>query len=123
MGRHGDRETRRWGDGEIADSRRPSPCLHVSLSPCRPSQIDPPIPRGTDFRLVDHINHVGLGSDFDGTPLLPEQLEDVSTYPVITQILLDRGYKAEGIKKVLGGNAFRAMKRAEEAARGIQGRK
>ncbi len=90
-----------------------------------------PIPRGTVYKVVDHIehiikvagiDHVGLGSDFDGIPLLPEQLEDVSTYPVITQILLDRGHSADDIKKVLGGNVFRAMKRTEEVAKELQGK-
>jgi membrane dipeptidase len=88
-----------------------------------------PTPRGTVYKVVDHIeyvikvagvDHVGLGSDFDGVPLLPEQLEDVSCYPVITQILLDRGHSAEDIKKVLGGNVFRAMKRAEAVAKEMQ---
>ena len=57
--------------------------------------------RCTVHDLLDHIDHivdiagidhVGLGSDFDGVSALPRQLEDVSTYPVITQGLLDRGY-------------------------------
>ena len=88
-----------------------------------------PVPRGTVFNVIDHIehvikvagiDHVGLGSDFDGVPKLPEQLEDVSCYPVITQILLDRSHSAEDIKKVLGGNVFRAMKRAETVANELQ---
>jgi membrane dipeptidase len=88
-----------------------------------------PTPRGTVHKVVDHIehvikvagiDHVGLGSDFDGVPLLPEGLEDVSCYPVITQLLLDRGHSPADIKKVLGGNAFRALKRAEEVAKELQ---
>lgn len=86
---------------------------------------DHPIPRGTVHTVVDHIDHiiktagidhVGLGSDYDGINLLPEQLEDVSTYPVITQALLDRGYSPDDVKKVLGLNVLRALKRAEEVA-------
>ncbi len=85
-----------------------------------------PAPRGTVHHVVDHIehvikvagiDHVGLGSDFDGIPVLPEQLEDVSCYPVITQELLNRGYNAEQIKKVLGGNLLRVFRRAEEVSR------
>lgn len=85
-----------------------------------------PVPRGSVHKVVDHIehvikvagiDHVGLGSDFDGIPLTPEQLEDVSTYPVITQVLLDRGHSAEGIKKILGGNFLRVFRKAEDVAK------
>ena len=85
--------------------------------------------RGTIFDVVNHIehiiavageDHVGIGSDFDGVPRLPLQLEDVSTYPRITQELLDRGYSAEQIHKLLGGNIMRALKKAESVARDLQ---
>jgi membrane dipeptidase len=81
--------------------------------------------RCTVHDVVDHvehvikhagIDHVGLGSDFDGVPVLPRQLEDVSTYPVITQALLDRGYREAEIKKILGGNALRVFREAERVA-------
>jgi membrane dipeptidase len=84
-----------------------------------------PLPPATVHHVVDHIehiiqvagiDHVGLGSDFDGIPTTPRQLEDVSKYPVITQVLLDRGYTKEQIIKVLGGNLLRAMRKAEEVA-------
>jgi membrane dipeptidase len=86
---------------------------------------DNPIPPATVHHVVDHIehiikvagiDHVGIGSDFDGIPSVPRQLEDVSKYPVITQVLLDRGYNAEKIRKVLGGNLLRAMRQAEAVA-------
>lgn len=85
-----------------------------------------PLPRGTVHRVVDHIDHVvrvagidhvGLGSDFDGVPALPEQLEDVSYFPFITQELLNRGYDEPGIRKILGGNVLRALRAAEAVAR------
>lgn len=85
-----------------------------------------PISRGTVRTVVDHIDyvaklagvdHVGLGSDFDGISLAPRQLEDVSCYPNITQDLLDRGYSASEIRKVLGGNVLRVLRRAEEVAK------
>ena len=66
---------------------------------------------------VAGIDHVGLGSDFDGVPALPKQLDDVSTYPVITQGLLDRGYQPNQIQKVLGENVLRAFRKAESVAR------
>jgi membrane dipeptidase len=85
-----------------------------------------PIDKGTIHDLVDHIDHiarvagidhVGLGSDFDGVAHVPRQLEDVSCYPYITQELLNRGYTKEEIHKILGGNVLRVMRRAEATSR------
>ena len=84
-----------------------------------------PMPRGSIHNVIDHIDHiiqvagidhVGIGSDFDGVSILPEQLEDVSAYPLITQALLDRGYQEEEILKILGGNLLRVMRQAEQVA-------
>jgi membrane dipeptidase len=84
-----------------------------------------PVPRGSVHNVVDHIehiikvagiDHVGLGSDFDGINSVPYQLEDVSCYPNVTQELLNRGYSKEDILKVLGGNLLRAFRTAERAA-------
>lgn len=86
-----------------------------------------PVPRGSIHDVVDHIDHivkvagvdhVGLGSDFDGVTQLPAQLEDVSTYPLITQELLNRGYIPADIKKILGGNLLRVMRKVEAVAAG-----
>ncbi|MBI1901374.1 MAG: membrane dipeptidase [Planctomycetia bacterium] len=90
---------------------------------------DNPYPSGSVHDVVDHIehiiqvagvDHVGLGSDFDGIMRVPAQLEDVSTYPNITQELLNRGHKSEDIHKLMSGNILRAMRRAEEVAREMQ---
>ena len=62
------------------------------------------------------ISHVGIGSDFDGVPALPKQLDDVSSYPVITQGLLDRGYSESDIRKVLGENVIRVFEQVERTA-------
>ncbi len=84
-----------------------------------------PIPAGTVRSLVDHIDHivsvagidhVGLGSDYDGAGLFPRQLEDVSGFPYITQELLNRGYGEADIHKILGGNLLRVMREAEQVA-------
>lgn len=88
-----------------------------------------PILPGTVHDVVDHIDHivrvagidhVGLGSDYDGVSVLPQQLEDVSTYPVITQELLNRGYQADEIHKIASGNILRALRRAEKVAAQLQ---
>ena len=84
-----------------------------------------PIPRATLAQVLDHIDHiarkagvehVGLGSDFDGIDSPPEGLEDVSCFPRITQGLLDRGYTEGAIHGILGGNVLRALRGAEKAA-------
>lgn len=89
---------------------------------------DHPMPRGTIHDVVDHIehiikvagvDHVGIGSDFDGINSTPIQLEDVSTYPRITQELLNRGHAPDTIRKVLGLNVLRALREAERVARGL----
>jgi len=85
-----------------------------------------PIPTGSVHTVVDHIehiiktagvDHVGLGSDFDGITSVPNQLEDVSCYPYITQELLNRGYGKDDLVKILGGNLLRVLRRAEEVAK------
>jgi membrane dipeptidase len=85
-----------------------------------------PFPTGSVHHVVDHIehiikvagiDHVGLGSDFDGIGSTPRQLEDVSCYPYITQELLNRGYKKDEIVKVLGLNTLRVLRQAEKVAR------
>jgi membrane dipeptidase len=84
-----------------------------------------PYPRGTIHDLLDHIDHiakvagvehVGLGSDFDGVSKLPTQLDDVSCYPMITQGLIDRGYSDTEIQGILGGNLMRVFRKVEAAA-------
>jgi membrane dipeptidase len=88
-----------------------------------------PFPTGTIHNVVDHIDHivrvagvdhVGLGSDFDGINAVPKQLEDVSCYPYLTQELLNRGYTEKDIKKILGGNLLRAFRKAEQVARSVK---
>lgn len=87
---------------------------------------DHPMPTGSIHDVVDHIehiakvagiDHVGIGSDYDGIGTVPRQLEDVACYPYITQELLNRGHSREAIHKILGGNALRAMRQAEAIAK------
>jgi membrane dipeptidase len=76
---------------------------------------------------IDHIakvagiDHVGLGSDFDGVSgALPQGMDSVADLPKITQALLDRGYKPEDIKKILGGNLLRVFRQVEQVSRQMQ---
>jgi membrane dipeptidase len=89
-------------------------------------------PAGSIHDVVDHIDHIakligvehiGLGSDFDGITKTPAQLEDVSTYPLITQELLNRGYKPSDIHKIMSGNILRVMRGAEKVAAAMQAAK
>jgi membrane dipeptidase len=73
--------------------------------------------------LLDHldyivklvgVNHVGLGSDFDGINSAPQQLDDVTSYPLITKALLERGYGKKDIEKIMGGNVLRVLKANEK---------
>ncbi len=82
-------------------------------------------PAGTIHDVIAHIDHVakvigvdyiGIGSDYDGIGKTPAQLEDVSTYPLITQELLNRGYKPADIHKIMSGNILRVMRGAEKVA-------
>lgn len=84
-----------------------------------------PLPKVPLSVLMDHfehiikvagIDHVGIGSDFDGVPDLPTDMEDIAQLPNITYELLKRGYSEQDIKKVLGENLMRAFAKAEQVA-------
>jgi membrane dipeptidase len=83
-----------------------------------------PLPGYT--RIVDHIDHavkvggidhVGLGSDFDGVDSIPKGMEDCSKIPNLVRELARRGYSAKDIEKIVGGNLLRVMRKVEEVAR------
>ena len=84
------------------------------------------IPRPPFEAIINHIDHVarvagvdhtGLGSDFDGTPSMPEGLDSAADLPKITDALLKRGYTAEQIRKILGGNLLRVFREVEQLSR------
>jgi membrane dipeptidase len=76
------------------------------------------VPRPPFESLIDHfdhilriagVDHVGIGSDFDGIPALPEGIDSAADLPKITAALLARGYSADDVRKVLGGNLMRVF--------------
>jgi membrane dipeptidase len=86
---------------------------------------DNPVPPGSVHDVADHIDHivkvagvdhVGLGSDFDGIGQAPRQLEDVAHFPYLTQVLLERGYTPDEVRQILGGNLLRVLRQVEAAA-------
>jgi membrane dipeptidase len=88
-----------------------------------------PEPKATLSQVADHIDHIrkvagidhiGLGGDFDGIDSVIVGLENVSTYPALTAELLKRGYADADVRKILGSNVLRVMKRAEEVAARLQ---
>ena len=116
----------------MSSGREGEPSLEELLK--RWLEENPP-PQTTMADVADHIDHirdvagidhVGLGSDFDGMPSLesvPEGLEDVSKYPMLTGELVRRGYSDEDVLKVMGGNVLRVMRGAEGAASDLQKRR
>jgi membrane dipeptidase len=88
------------------------------------------IPRPPLKSLIDHIDHVakvagidhvGLGSDFDGVSgATPRGIDSAADLPKITQALLDRGYSAEDITKILGGNLMRVFREVEGVSHEMQ---
>jgi membrane dipeptidase len=98
------------------------------------SQIDEryyanlPIPSYT--RIADHIDHavqvagvdhVGLGSDFDGiSGLAPRGMEDCSKLPDLVRELARRGYSEDDLVKILGGNVLRVMRQVEQVSKSLQ---
>ena len=91
------------------------------------------IPRPPFTALIDHIDHiakiagvdhVGLGSDFDGVSgATPMGMDSAADLPKITQALLDRGYGADDIRKILGGNTLRVFSEVEKVSREMQSQK
>ncbi|MDE3113371.1 MAG: dipeptidase [Chloroflexota bacterium] len=84
-----------------------------------------PAPRTTVSDVADHvdhmrrvagIDHVGIGSDFDGAPSMPEGLEDVSRFPALFAELAARGYSDDDLAKIAGRNVLRVMRDAERIA-------
>jgi membrane dipeptidase len=87
------------------------------------------IPPATLADVVAHIDHVvkvaginavGIGSDFDGIDCAPAGLEDVSKFPNLTRALLEKGYTADDIRKIYGGNLLRVMRAVEAESKRLR---
>jgi membrane dipeptidase len=93
-------------------------------------QLADRIPRPPLSVLIDHIDHiakvagvdhVGLGSDFDGVSgQLPQGIDSPADLPKITAALMERGYSAEDCRKILGGNLLRVFREVEQVAKELQ---
>jgi membrane dipeptidase len=120
-------------EASIADKiKDPNPAAYYYAYTQVTREYAAKVPRPPLKSLIDHIDHiakvagidhVGLGSDFDGVPILPQEIDSAADLPKITQALLDRGYKAEEIKKILGGNLLRVFAEVERVSRQMNGSK
>lgn len=85
-----------------------------------PEEKRPRVPLSCLLDHIDHavevagIEHVGLGSDFDGIEVLPDEIEDCSDIPLIVEGLIKRGYDGRAIQKILGENFLRVFHDVEE---------
>jgi len=67
-------------------------------------------------RAAAGVDHIGIGGDYDGTPVQPAGLENVSTYPALFDELATRGWSAGDLQKLAGRNILRVMRAVEDAA-------
>ena len=123
---------RRWAADSLAEKARLNSPPYNGLDIGQPDKAAAdyaawlrahPAPRVTLAQVADHIqhlakvagvDHVGLGSDFDGVDnTLPEGLGDVSTYPALLAELMRRGWPDADVAKLAGGNVLRVMAAAE----------
>jgi membrane dipeptidase len=72
------------------------------------------------IRKLAGVDHIGIGSDYDGNTNWPTGLEDVSMFPNLFAELVRRGWSDEDLMKVMGGNVLRALEQAEAVARQLQ---
>ncbi len=91
--------------------------------------LEKKLPRPPLSDLIDHIDHmvkiagidhVGIGSDFDGIDCSPQGMDSAADLPKITEALYQRGYKPADIQKILGGNLMRVFAEVEKTAKVIQ---
>ena len=86
----------------------------------------PPATLADVVAQIDHavkiggIDHVGIGTDFDGVGCVPKELDSYDKFPALTRALLEKGYSAEDIKKIYGGNLLRVMRAVEQRAKELK---
>jgi len=121
-----DKAVQDFKDKEKAAGREPN---YEQISKVQ-RQFADRIPRPPLSILIDHIDHiakvagvdhVGLGSDFDGVDgQLPEGMDSAADLPKITAALLERGYSAEDCRKILGGNLLRVFREVQQVSKQLQ---
>jgi len=106
------------GDNEACSTREEAKVLRAAMQAGK-------LPKVTWEKIVEHIDHavkvagvdhVGLGSDFDGATM-PLGMDDASQLPKLTEALLAKGYSEQDVEKILGGNLLRVMEAVERVAK------
>jgi membrane dipeptidase len=92
----------------------------TAANPAPPATIAEVADHVDHIRKIAGIDHIGIGSDFDGITQTVQDLDNVSTYPRLTAELLRRGYSDEDVKKILGLNILRVMREAEKVSKRLQ---
>jgi len=92
----------------------------TAANPAPPATIAEVADHIDHIRKVAGIDHIGIGSDFDGITQTITDLDNVSTYPRLTAELLRRGYSDADVKKILGLNILRVMREAEKVSKRLQ---
>ena len=86
----------------------------------------PPATLADVVAQIDHavkvggVDHVGIGTDFDGVGCVPPDLDSYNKFPTLTRALLEKGYSADDVKKIYGGNLLRVMRAVEQRARELR---
>jgi membrane dipeptidase len=89
----------------------------LTLRSSPPANLDDVVAHIDHAAKIGGIDAVGIGSDFDGIDQAPVGLDDVSKFPNLTRALLQKGYSAEAIAKIYGGNLLRLMRAVETVAK------
>jgi membrane dipeptidase len=131
---------RRWSADRLAEGTRLNSPPYDGLFIGQPDKAKAamaewlkahPKPKVTIAEVADHIehiakvagvDHVGLGSDYDGvSQMLPEGLPDVASYPALLAEMMRRGWSDENVGKLAGNNVLRVMAEAEKVAASLAG--
>jgi membrane dipeptidase len=116
-------------NAQIAQWKAEGKTVTYEMTDAMDKQWAAKIPRPPMSMLIDHIDHVakvagidhvGLGSDFDGIPSSPEGIDSAADLPKITAALIARGYSAEDCPKILGENFLRFFREVQATAKQLQ---
>lgn len=105
-------------NADVAEYSRQNPEADPAAAP--KATLDDVIAHIEHVREVAGVDHVGIGSDFDGISSTPVGLEDVSTFPVLFAELSERGWTEAELRKLAGDNVLRVWRQAEETAQHLQ---
>ncbi len=110
---------------KLADALRKNPDLNreelrtklmADLGDVQPATLADAVAHIDHVRQIAGVDYVGIGTDFDGVGCVPKGVDDVSKFPNLTRALLEKGYSAEDIRKIYGGNLLRVMRAVEKVA-------